>query len=100
MVEELIMDMWAELMLEAVELIVIPVIVEALSVRIFPVGETLSVEKLPMLPSIVLTAITDTLKILEFRLAALTVLIVAVVPTIVVAVRPLAFIVLAEAVEV
>ena len=52
MVEELIMDMWAELMLEAVELIVIPVIVEALSVRIFPVGETLSVEKLPMLPSI------------------------------------------------
>ena len=71
----------------------------------FAVGETLSVLKLPVeelliIASMVLTATTETEIILEFKLAALTVLIVAVVPTIVVAVRPLAFIVLAFAVDV
>jgi hypothetical protein len=99
------MDMCALLMLEVPELIVIPVIVEALRVWILAVGDTLSVLKLPVdellvVASMVLTAITDTLKILEFKLAALTVFMVAVVPTIVVAVRPLAFIVLALAVDV
>jgi hypothetical protein len=71
----------------------------------FPVGETFKTEKFPVeelliVASMVLTAMTDTLKILEFIFAPLTVLMVAVVPTIVVAVRPLAFIVDAEAVEV
>jgi len=81
------------------------VMVELFNVLILAFGETLRVEKLPVLQSIVATAITDTLKILEFKFGALTVLMVAVVPIIVVAVKPLAFIVLpfivpADAVEV
>jgi hypothetical protein len=99
------MDMCALLMLEAVELIVIAVIVELFNVLMLAVGETFSTEKFPVeklaiLPSMVPTAITETEIILEFKLAALTVLMVAVVPTIVPATKPLAFSVDADATEV